>query len=293
MLYTDRDCLTIQDVVAIDPDVLEVATAENIPTEGDNSFIHQAVEECGSQLIAEFQNFSYNFDPHNFAIQAGFYGALGYDATPFPRIKLGMVVVDSADNLYASPLKRYVTFLALRNFYNVASNRKLDDKYQAKMNQLDKDIKNKYLRNFRASGLPVVNYPIPCPGAKYELNQGIWDDSNVTAVSGGSTTGDTYDVAITWVTNVGESGPSETITLTVPDNSVIAVDISSLNQPQGTMAWKLFAGKTGNTMFLQEITSNGISSVTLPSSPVLRGEIIGRGQPRDANLTFINLFNRA
>lgn len=290
MLLTDRDPITIDDVAAIDPDVLEVASVESIPTEGDGSFVHQAVEEAANTILSYMENFAYYYGVGAVSQQAFLYQA--FDSTPPPRIKLGQVVVDSATTSYASPLKRWITYLALRNFYQIASNRKLDDKYQSKLEQIQKDIDRKYFPAFKSSGVPVVYTPIPCPGAKYEVNQGVWDDSNVSAVAGGSASGGTYDVSITWVNGGSQSGPSETITLDVADNNLISVDISSLVPPAGTSGWSIFVGSTGKPQYFQAQVPIASTSYTLPGAPVLSGSVVGRGQARQVALTIINGFFR-
>src|SRR5207253_2680383 len=131
-------------------------------------------EECANILLSHMQNVDY---PYWFGNQTPFlYG----DSIPGPRIRIGQVVVDSDTSRYWSPLKRYTAYLALRNFYTAACNRKIGDKYDEKLKQVEKDLKGKHWHAIKASGLPVCFSAIPCPGAKYELSAGSWTDSNVT-----------------------------------------------------------------------------------------------------------------
>src|ERR1039457_5136620 len=95
MLLTDRDPITIDDVNAIDSSVADVATVESIPTAGDSSFIHMAVEEAGTTLLGYMQGFGYPYSsitgtPPSYGTILG-----SYDSTPPPRMKLGQIVVNS------------------------------------------------------------------------------------------------------------------------------------------------------------------------------------------------------
>jgi hypothetical protein len=289
MLFTDRDLITFEDVLTIDPDVAEVASAEAeaIPTAGDESFVHQAVEECANTLLAEMQNVDYNYGLN----QRSFF-AWG-DSTPAPRIRIGQVVTDSDTTTYWSPLKRYVAYLALRNFYQIACNRKIGDKYDEKVKQVEKDLKGKYWSAVKAAGLPVCFSPLPCPGAKYEIGQGVWSDANVTQVSGSTATGADWDVAVTWLKPGSvESAPSETITVATQADHQLVVDISSLVVPEGVTVWKIFAGVSGSTMYFQASLPVGTTSYTFTADPIATGTPVGRGQSRDTSLVFINLFSR-
>lgn len=280
-LYTDKDFLTVDELISLDSSVSEVASVEGIELEGVGGIIHQAIEEAAGILLGKFQDFTYYWCGNQL------YG----DSTPPPRIRIGQVVVDSNTTTYWSPLKRWIAFLALRNFYQTASNRKVEDKYQTKVKQIQDDIDRKYWLQLHQTGLPVISFPIPCPGAKYELNQGVWNDANVST-SAATATGGVFDVAITWKSSSDESAPSETITVDVATNHVLAIDITSLNPPQGAVSWNIFAGVQGGSLTLQATVPVGTKTYTFDGDPVLSGTVIGRGQAHTANLTFINLFSR-
>jgi hypothetical protein len=297
MLFTDRDFINIDDIVTIDSDVAEVAAVENIPTEGDSSFVHQAIEEAASTLEAHFQNFGYNYINGQYtSAQNAMFPFM--DSTPKPRLTMGQIVIDSATTTYWSPLKRWAAYLALRNFYQIASNRKIDDKYQAKLKAVQADIDNKYWNALKSSGLPVVFTPIPCPGALYEPSAGTWGAANVTETAGGSATAATWDVAVTWTAGTVESGPSETISIAVDANNLIEVDISSLVVPgpptsTAVTSWKVYAGQHGKTLYFQTTVPIATAEYVFAATPTLSGVPVGRGQTRDVNLTFLNLWLRS
>lgn len=310
MLFTDAQFVSSDDLFALDSDALNVAQIENITADGFGNFIQSAIEEAAATLEANFQNFDYS----HYALSDSFFNNSLFafqDSTPTPRMRLGQVVVDAATNTYASPLKRWVAFLALRNLYQMASNRFVGavgttDRYQQKMTQIQKDIDNKYWPALKSSGLPIVYTPVACPGAVGEVGVGTWslDVNSVTLVAGDS--GDntqSYYVAITYTNADGiESGPSATISQ-VPDNTtVIEVDISSLvpNPVQvnpiintlPVVSWTIYAGVTNGTLYKQITLPIGTTSYTFPGLPVLSGPVVGRGQTRDVNLSFINAFFR-
>lgn len=305
MLFTDAQFVTSDDLAAIDPDSINVAQVENIPLTGDGNVLQLAIEEAAATLEGNFQNFDYNYlsGLDHTLILLGSFGRYG-DSTPPPRMRVGQIVVDAATNTYSSPLKRWVAFLALRNLYQMAGNRLSGqtDRYQQKMNQIQKDIDNKYWPAFRSSGLPMVNIPVACPGAVGEVGVGVWNEDIVNLVSGDS--GDntqSYYVALTYTNSAGiESGPSQAISQ-VPDNTtVIEVDISSLtpNPVPATPAtvpvvsWTIYAGLTNGTLYKQITLPVGTTSYTFAGLPVLSGPIVGRGQLRDRNLTYMNMLFR-
>ena len=290
MLLTDRDPVTINDILSIDPDVAEVCSVESIPTEGDDSFVHQAVEEAASTIESYMQNFTHSYIGQQTGATSIF--PLN-DTNPSTRVAMGQIVVDG-DNAYASPLKRWITFLALRNLYQIAANRKLDDKYEKKQKSIETDLNNKYFPAFKAAGLPVVYQPIPCPASQYERNQGTWTSANVTSVSAGTDLAADFDVAITWSKpNNIESGPSVTQTIQLLDNQRIRIDISSLVIPADVSSWKIYIGKHDGPLYFQASLPVAASSYTLTSSPILAGPLVGIGQPPDTKLAFLNLFLKA
>jgi len=296
VFLTDRDCISIDDITAVDPEVASIAATESIPTEGDSSFVHLAVVEAGNRILGLMQNFSY---PHY--TSSGTQPSPGlffpaYDATPTVRIRLGQIVTDSDTSTFQSPLKQWITYVALKNFYRLVSNRLLEDRYEKKRRDYECAIDDTYWPALKACGLPMCYNPIPCPGALYEVGQGIWSASNLAAVPG-SGVGNTFDVAITWAGAQGESAPSQTQTITIPAGHVLEVTISSLVVPTvaGTSmaSWNIYAGITGSTLFSQATVPVATKTFTLAGDPLLSGTIAGTGQPKDTSLTFINLFSRA
>lgn len=289
MLFSDCQFVSLADVTYADPNVLAVATNEVIPTTGPGNFIQLAIEEAGNTLLANMQNFSYYFGSQALTQQVLLFPT--YDATPPNRITLDQVVIDSETTIYTPPLKNWVIYLALRNFYQICSNRLIGDKYQLKVTQLQKDIDYKYWPAFKASGLPIVFNSIPAPGSALP-GVGTWNSSNVTQVSGGTDAAAIYDVAITWTTTNGESGRSDIQTISVQVDHQINVSIASLVVPSNASAWNIYVGLTGQTMYQNAVNLTTTMSSTL-GTPSLSGTVLGRGQKRDVNLTFINTFFRA
>jgi hypothetical protein len=308
MFLTDRDPIVFADIVAIDPEVSDIATTESIPTSGNSSFIHQAVMEVGNKIMSVMQNFSYPWmtGAGGYATQMGMLQPW-YDSTPAPRIRLGQIVMESDTSLFDSPIMSYLKYIALRNFYEIASNRNMNDRYDAKKIQYQKDIEHTYWPNLKASGISISWVPLPAPAALYEQASGTWTSSNVSAVASSESSGGVFDVAITWFSPVlnTESGPSVTQTITVAADSALQINISSLNVPNtvtqynivtstgaNISAWNVYVGLTGQTLYFQGQVPIGTTTYTLPSDPVLSGKIVGVGQQRDCELTILNLFSR-
>ncbi len=315
-LLVDSDFVTLADLIALDAEVAEISDGEDIKIEGDQGIARQAWGEVADTLTAEMQTFGGGIITWPGTLST--YGAFGISR---PRIRMNHVVVTTSEARRDSALHHWMTYKTLVLFYRAASNRLLNDRFEQKWKRFTEDTKDRWNRLW-AAGLPMVARPLACPGAIHELNAGTWDSTNVTAVSGGSSTDEQrYDVAITWTdsgyvsaTNPqnGESGPSATITVTVPASNVIRVSIASLNPPSSAAAmiqrrgiadgpyitrdasgWNVYAGPAGGTMTLQNSTPIPIAttSYTFSSAPTT-GSALYPGQFPDANYTFMRMLNR-
>jgi hypothetical protein len=307
VLLTDHDCLVFDDLVSIDPDIADIAATETIPTEGDNSFIHYAVMEAGNRIMALMGNFGYPYTTGgvSYTNQTGMFMPWA-DSTPAPRLRLGQIVVDSDTSTFDSPLKTWIKYLALRTFYQVASDRNLGDRYDKKRVTIERDIDRIHWPNVKATGIPMVRTPISGPGS-YEVNAGIWSSSNVSTVAASGTAGGTFDVVVTWYSPslACESAPSSTMTVSVSAANALQVSIATLNPPNfilqqniqqatgaGVTAWIIYAGLTGQSMYYQMQLPIATTSYTFLADPVLSGKMVGTGQQKDADLVILNLYSR-
>lgn len=318
MLLTDSDFLTTDMLAALEPEIREVAEAQDISLEGDNSIIRAAWDECADTLLEHMDSFGGYLNLSGMGGHVGTLVSHGLGVRR-PRVFLSQIVATEAHYANRVPvLQRWMLYRALYLLYRTASQRTVHDRYQAKADEYERESK-RHWRSLWAKGLPVVVQPLAAPGAIHEFNSGEWGDANVTAVAGGS--GDAsaaYAIAITWVggsrTENNESGPSAPIALNVSANQVIRIDISSLNPPDGTSAanagatfadgilsplaasgWNIYVGALGGTLKRQNASPIPIATktYTFAGAPATTGAVLTAGQLPDANFTFSRVLHRA
>ncbi len=173
MLWTDGPFIDHNSLLAIDPEVVDVAGLSGEGVDGStSSIVNEAISECGIQLMVQMQRFggfytsgqvSYN---HMQALLSGVGGA----AVNRSRSSLGQIVID---DIRVPVLKTWVTYEALQFAFRAASARTKTDRYEKKMKQYRKDLDEKHWPRLKALGLPCVYSPLACPGATLERS-GIW-----------------------------------------------------------------------------------------------------------------------
>jgi hypothetical protein len=311
-LFVDADHVSQADLLAIDPEIPDIAEAEGINT---GQVIRQSWDECADALLAVAQRFGSGATDWT----SGYTLRNGAGSGNIPAIQLSQIVVSPQDGRRISPLRRWMIYQALGMFYRAAANRRVTDRYQGKLDANVETLKWRW-RDVFSHGIPVVTVPLPCPGAVHELDAGDFTDTGVTAVAGGSAAATDAEVSITWVDETsyvsqearrqGESGPSTAVQFTIPANSLLRVDISGLVPPgsvpyQGGTAngirsyrkatgWNVYVGTPGGSRYLQNAAPIALTSTTytLAAAPVLSGYIQSSGQVPDVNLTLQNTFQR-
>jgi len=307
-LFTDNDVVTRASLVTIDPELPDVSTAEDISIEG--GAISTAWNEAASALSAAVQRFG---EP---AVPVYPYASFGVNQ---PRVRLSQLVTTSFNRGRVTPLVSWMQAVAIEAFYAAAVNRRVSDRYSGKLSHFSVLRKRRWL-DLWAAGLPVVERPLPCPGAIHEPLLGTFSASNVSDVSGGATAETAYDVAITWVdgskyasaTSKGnaESGPGAVVNFTVPLNRLLSVSIAGLTAPDGTLkggtaegtysplkatAWNVYVGTPGGVLYLQNSSPVAVAttSYTLTGAPTLSGAALEPGQYPDSNIALQVHLNRA
>ena len=328
MLFTDSDIITAADLSQIDSEIQSVASAAKpaIAVEGSGSICEQAWREAGQQLMAAQQLYStYLAQP---GMTSGHLAAVlnvGIPARTQPRIRLNQIVAH--DPNYAaskSAVQLWLAYIALWLFYRDASSRLGKDRFEEKMTRYRGDADRAW-RWLRATGCPMVYQPMEAPGAKHSFAAGTWSASNLGNTASGSASSTQATVAITWYDSSkytsqssngnAESGPSAVLAYTIPANSVLTVDITSLNPPNGAADpvgtssgtwlplnathWNLWVGPAASdpnatpVLYLQQ---EGIPIATktaqLAGAPVLSGSVLRQGQWPDLNIVFQNLVMR-
>jgi hypothetical protein len=321
MLWTDATFVNTADLLAIDAEMTDVATANNVDVA--NHTIPQAIRECGTELLINMQRFggflsSGNISANHLAAVFNV-GGPGVNRT---RILLGQIVVDDRHVL---TIKTWVEYYALVLLYRDIFARTKGDRFKIKMEQFSKDLKQKHWPWLRTMGIPIVYRPLPCPGAVNERS-GTWDTSNVgTAASPGAVGGSFY-VVTTYVdqsqylgpafgvgpnaVNNGQSHPSAALHITTAADQAIEVDITSLIPPSGQVdqsqlaqaivtpyrasGWNVFVGTSATGPFyLQNASPIPIltKTYTLAGDPVLSGAT-PNGQFTDALYTLQDTLQR-
>lgn len=277
-LYTDADHVTAADLTALDPEVTTIAASEGITI---STVIRQAWHECADELMQYMQAFGDNmFDPLTLA------------SGRRTRINLDQVVV-SADYGDTSPLRRWMIYSALTLFYRAALTRSLSDRYEAKYDRMVGQRAGRWSVLW-ANGLPVVGYPLPCPGAVYVPNAGTFGNSSLSAVAAGSAAQWQARAAVTWVRSA-ESGPSQIAELTVPANQQLRVSIAGLTPPVGVTGWYVYVGVgSSGTLYRQGgLVPVGTTTFTLADPVATSGVPLGKGQAAERTEPFMNLIQRA
>lgn len=328
-LLIDTDIVTPADLLALDPEVLDVADAEELVLVGPNSILRNSWNECGDALLNAWQAFGGDIIAWPGTLTT--YGAFGISR---PRLRLNQMVVAAPYSERNSPLHRWMTYHALVAIYEACSNRSDKDRYETKVERFQKRIMKPW-HNLTATGLPMVARPLACPGALHEFGSGIFGPGNVSAVNFGSSPAVyVYSVAITWVDQTqyvspqlasnAESGPSVIVMQEVGIDQVLQVTIAGLSPPSSTSAmlqlgiadgpyitrpasgWNVYVGPVAGTLALQNATPIPVAtqSFMLPSAPVpanfafrqpgspALGAVLLPGQFPDANYTFQRILQR-
>jgi hypothetical protein len=322
MFITDSDCITATDLTAVDPEVTTLQPVIQGPAiVGPASVIRQAVEDCCQEIVARYQGYSGylvsgpgGYANHLAAITNNYSTSISR-----PRMRLNQVVVlepDPAKGL----VRRWLIYRALSFFFRALYHRKIEDRYESKMNFYEAEAKKSWQR-IEWAGIPIVLTPLCAPGAIREYQAGTWGQSNVSATgSGSSDPGNQYDVVITWTgqsylnyrkPNNSESAPSIIASIQVPAGEYLEVSLSGLNPPNGimpdvgvadgayspmaAMGWNIYAGISGTALCLQNATPIPIATTTytLSAVPGVNSMTARVGQSPDFSYAFNRVLQRA
>ena len=323
MLFTDRVFVTADELDVIDGEFNLVAKAEKKDvTDSPNSILTQAINNAGSYFTARFQNFS------GYLVGVGVNSnhvaaVLNILSTAInrPRALLHQIPVVEPDPTRLH-FKRWVQYWCLHEFYQSVFARQLNDRYEKKMDHYAGQMA-RYWETLKGNGFPVILTPLAAPAAYWEYNSGIWNEDNISAVSGGTAVDDaSWEVSVTWCSspsyqgagnqNNAESAGSVPKSLLVSAGNVIKVDITSLNPPVGTMTpaigtaagfyppmpathWNVYVGPSGGPWWLQNSSPLPIATktYTLADAPVQTGFPQNAGQPAMYDFSAQNIIWRA
>lgn len=313
----------MDDLSAIDQEVVDQVAVANLTMDGPNGVIAKSMSKIRGDLNANLQR--YGGYKGVAGIGGGHLAAVmntGWNTGNYTRLLLSQVVVKWPHLPPVDALRNWLEYSVLVEFFRMASSRVQSprDRLKEKQKEYAKEVMWRLWPTLQANGLPMVYQPLACPGALYEIGAGTWALGTAT-VSG--TTGGNYFASITFVdmsryvspTNKAnaESGLSQVNSdaITVNADSVIAFDITGLNPPGGQIVnallslavitpltathWNCYVGAKADTLFLQNASPIPIATKTyaLPADPILTGFTADFGQAPDCNYFMANVLQRA
>jgi len=255
-LYTDGSICEVQDLIAYEANLVEVADAEAIDLEAK---LRLAQSEVGAELGAA-------------ALGPGNVYWTGQTAAHFQRFDLSQVVV-------TSPLKLWHTFQTLSISYRDAYNRKLNDKYLPKWTEY-KDLSRWAANLLYQTGVGLVLAPVPRP-----------DKPALDAVPG-TLAASAYWVRVTWFDAAGaESAPSiEAASETLVNQ---ALRVTPPAAPSGAAKWNVYAGSASGQLARQNALplDLGVPWI-MPATGLAAGAAPGDGQQPDLYKTIPRFLQR-
>ncbi|HEV3334576.1 MAG TPA: hypothetical protein VG096_26490 [Bryobacteraceae bacterium] len=183
-LFTDGCISDLEDLIALDSQLLDVATVEGIDV---TRKLVSAQDEIGLELITLLDRLHFTDQP--------------FWMPPQPRL---------SDVVVTKPLKLWHTYRALEMVYSDAYSSQLNDRYGAKRDQFHKAAQGALEKLIRI-GVGVASYPVPRA-----------QPPQVTPIPGGLADG-VYYVTMAWVNSAGEEGASAIPVVTTLSASTIQV----------------------------------------------------------------------
>ena len=286
-LLIDRDWVTLADLAALDSEIPEIAESEGIVVEGEGGVIREAWFDCANWLETSFPALNHAFDP-----------VLDSGRSAQNRFRVDQVVAGAEYGSRVTPIVDWMRRSALEAFYRSAVRKTTNDRYGAKLDDARLETSRK-LATLKRAGVPVVNYPLPAPGATYApWPQAEFDLEVISVADPGALEARTLYLAATWVSLDGtESGPSETGAAALSPGQSAYVSAASLAPPamdrfMAPVGWRLYAGThpgrlsavlAGSEAMANPITARGageyglLSNGQLPTTVIQHRNLILRG----------------
>lgn len=324
MLFTDSLIVTTADLVAYESEIPDIADVQNIslPT-----VISQAQQETGEKFLELGGRLMGRVQPVFMPVDYGVQ-SLYTEAAVRPRFSLGQVVITDADYpSIATAAKNYAVAHTLYNFYrNAARRQRSEDRYSDARDEWQTEA-NAYLVRLKKAGMPIVGRPMPRPAAEFEWNSGTWGVENVIPTSSDGVMlaeSGQFDIAVSYYdsgygaiqddpaipTANNESALSEIVTVSLDAGYLAALDITSLNPPNGRYRpaaiariaintltadrWNVYAAPTGQPLTLQTPGGLAIADKTflLDCGSLVKGRLAGPGQSADMYFELLNVISR-
>lgn len=321
MLWTDRDWITPADLYALDREIYDIASAEELVLRDREGSIHQGIAEASVELNTILQVYNGEFalggvsGGHLAAVRN--VGVTGFYQTP--RLHLSQIVVSSDRPDMPSALRRWAQYSVLAYIYRQASLTKLDDRHQQKLDVALDMISRRWKPYLYAEGVPAIVSPLAAPGALWERGTGTWDHSCITTAAGGAASEMEVDIAISFTgedyvdqddQGNAESAISEPVRVVIPASEQVTIDITTLTPldtqpkqtaytlqytPLTTTGWNVWIGAANRDLYLQQASPIAIATKTYgPVTPTLSGTAMQHeGQYPDAKYIVQRVTQRA
>lgn len=309
MLWIDKQWITQASLEAIEPGVAQATS--------DSTAVNPTVliPDTLDELAQEIQEHLYSFggvidvdglgDAHMAAVMnTG--GGSGRRHIP-----LDHVVVDDPDRgIPNSSLRKWTEARCFVAIYDAAAKRIEDSRWTEKADEWRVTAGDRW--RVARRGIPIVQSPLPAPGAWRLKDTGSFGATDITTSSaGGSWPAGTYYAAITWtganyqsaaVRSNSESAGCDAIEFTAVLNDSVTFSVENLNPPppvnQGILrsgipwmiptGWNLYVGSSVDDLRLQNSSPIAIATKTLELTEVdLTGAKIGRGQSPNGTVSAV------
>jgi hypothetical protein len=248
-LFTDRDVVTLNDLLQFESSLTQVSTTHGIDVE---TKITLATNAIGDKLMLWLLN------------------AGASDPQWMQRRVLGLSTVVVTPTLY-----RWICFDALSRFFAEAYNVQLNTRFQGKWTEYQQQAQDAADMVFM-SGLGIVYDPLPEPAMP------------VVVLGRGEVLAESFFAQTTWVDSKGnESAPSPVNGQLLQNfSSVTVMAASSRPQSPGAVGWNIYASTTNANLARQNGAPLPLgASWQLPSTGVVAGAAPSAGQQPDFYLT--------
>ncbi len=253
-LFTDGSISTIEELVAYESAVLDVAKTERIDL---TAKLKLAQEELGVDLAARLRLRQQSEDL--------------LFASLVPRGLEHLVVTEA--------LHKWHTFRALGLVYRDAYNRQLNDRYLGKWQEYDR-MAEWARQSLLSGGVGMTSSPVPRPAQP---------DMGTTT---GTAAAATYFASVTWVGQGGiEGAPSATKALTKAGPS--ALTIAAIDPPAIATGWNIYASYSPTGLTRQNDAPMALGQTwTEPASGLKTGKPVSCGQRPEMFVHLTGVLNR-
>ncbi|MBI3694060.1 MAG: hypothetical protein HY238_04370 [Acidobacteria bacterium] len=261
-LYSDGFISEVQDLIAYEANLVEVADAEGIDLEAK---LRLAQSEVGAELAAAALR------PGNVYWTAPGWNSTGADINT-SRFTLDQVAV-------TQPLRLWHTFQTLAIAYRDAYNRKVNDKYLPKWSEY-KELARWASNLLYQTGIGVVTRPVPRPRRPAV----DWVAGTLGAM--------TLYVRMTWVDGSNEGAPSQETAADVPANQALRVTPPAAPAP--AVGWNVYVGGASGEATRQNSQPLALGQPwMMPATGLAVGVAVGTGQEPDFYRTVPRFLQRA